>query len=339
MSATIDKIYGAWETEGNTDLGHRKHLGASILGAPCERALWYTFRWATDIEHQGRLLRLFDRGQLEEKRFNDELRKVGIVVNDVAQDGQQWRFTDINGHVGGSMDAWCKGFPEDPGTCCVVEYKTHGLKSFEHLKANGVKDSKPQHYAQMQLYMYWSGMRKAFYLAVNKNDDELYSEFIDYDESLAHELIEKAGRIIASDRAPARMTEDSSYYLCKWCDHQYTCHQEATGAINCRTCVHSTPVEKAEWTCNWHNKIIDDAAQRTACEQHVFIPDFVPFGVVTDANPSENWIAYKTEDGNEFKNGSDHWPSAELQHLPAKLTDDDKLKKLRAEFSGKVVAA
>lgn len=338
MTTTLEKVWEAWEAEGNRSLGHRKHLGASILGDPCERSLWYTFRWSTDVTFQGRMLRLFERGQLEELRFTDELRKAGITINDKAQNGQQWRFSDVNGHVGGSMDAWGKGFPECPDDCCVVEYKTHGAKSFAYLVDKGVKDAKAQHYSQMQLYMHWSGMRKAFYMAVNKDNDELYTEFVDYDEQHALALVDKANRIIASDRAPSRMTEDSTYYACKWCNHMHTCHQEAAGAINCRTCVHSTPVENAEWTCNWHNKTINDKEQRAACDQHVFIPDLVPFATVTDANPHENWIAYKTETG-QFKNGPDHWPSSELQHIPAKLTDDDKLKKLRAEFNGKVVVA
>ena len=29
------------------DDGLRQHLGASLIGKPCERALWYTFRWTT----------------------------------------------------------------------------------------------------------------------------------------------------------------------------------------------------------------------------------------------------------------------------------------------------
>ena len=29
------------------DDGLRQHLGASLIGKPCERALWYAFRWTT----------------------------------------------------------------------------------------------------------------------------------------------------------------------------------------------------------------------------------------------------------------------------------------------------
>ena len=36
------------------------HLGASIIGKDCERALWYDFRWVTRWAFTGRMLRLFD---------------------------------------------------------------------------------------------------------------------------------------------------------------------------------------------------------------------------------------------------------------------------------------
>lgn len=338
MATTLEKVYAAWETEGNKDLGHRKHLGASVLGDPCERKLWYVFRWGSDITFNGRMLRLFNRGQLEEQRFCDELRKAGVIVDDVAQDGNQWRFTACNGHVGGSMDAHLFGLHEHPTVHCVGEFKTHNDKSFAALTQNGVKESKPLHYSQMQLYMHWSGMRKAFYMAVNKNNDELYTEFVDYNESHAEELMNKADRIIASDRAPGRLTEDSTYYLCKWCDHRDTCHAGMPAAVNCRTCLHSSPVAGAKWECARHKKEVDDAQQRKACNQHLFIPGLLPFGEVINASPDENWVEYRKADGGTFRNGPDYWPSTELQYLPKELTDDVKLQQLRQEFDGRVVA-
>ena len=45
---------------------HREHLGASLLGHPCDRYLWLTFRWAVKPTFPGRLLRLFRRGHNEE---------------------------------------------------------------------------------------------------------------------------------------------------------------------------------------------------------------------------------------------------------------------------------
>lgn len=336
--STMQKILAGWEKVGNVDKGHRLHLGASLLGDPCERKLWYSFRWALDIEFNGRILRLFDRGQREEQTFTDELRRIGIKVLDTAQDGNQWRFADCNGHVGGSMDGAAIGFDECPTVWCVAEYKTHGEKSFKTLQDKGVKIAKPLHYAQMNLYMYWSGMTKAFYLAVNKNTDDLHGEFIDYDKSLAVDLIAKAERIVNAKTAPARMTTDPSYYGCKFCDFAHTCHQDAVGAVNCRTCVHSTPIENAQWHCNRADAVLSEDNQREGCEQHLFIPDLVPYALAIDANVSENWIEYEKPNGEKFKNGGTDWPSIELVNLPAAHTNDEYLKQLREQFDGKVVA-
>ena len=49
--------------------GLRAHLGASLIGRSCERALWYGFRWSKRAAHEPRILRLFARGQREEDVF------------------------------------------------------------------------------------------------------------------------------------------------------------------------------------------------------------------------------------------------------------------------------
>ena len=75
------------------DDGLRPHLGASLIGRDCERALWLTFRWARKQSHDARMLRLFARGQREEQVFIDLLRDAGIQVVDVdATTGRQFTF-------------------------------------------------------------------------------------------------------------------------------------------------------------------------------------------------------------------------------------------------------
>ena len=43
----------------------RPHMGCSLIGDPCERKLWLSFRWAVVERFDGRILRLFRRGQHE----------------------------------------------------------------------------------------------------------------------------------------------------------------------------------------------------------------------------------------------------------------------------------
>ena len=53
------------------------------------------------------------------------------------------------------------GLLEAPKTWHVVEFKTHSAKSFRELAAKGVAEAKPQHWAQMQVYMHLTGITRA----------------------------------------------------------------------------------------------------------------------------------------------------------------------------------
>jgi hypothetical protein len=63
----------------------RTHLGASMLGKKCARAVWYGWRWAHVTRHQGRLLRLFNRGHREEPDLVKHLEGLGLIIRSHAQ--------------------------------------------------------------------------------------------------------------------------------------------------------------------------------------------------------------------------------------------------------------
>lgn len=72
--------------------GHRNHLGASELGEPCWRKLWYSFRWAKQEVFDGRMMRLFNVGHSAEPRFVTYLRGIGW---DVREHQQQLWYSEI----------------------------------------------------------------------------------------------------------------------------------------------------------------------------------------------------------------------------------------------------
>ena len=243
----------------------REHCGASGIGNPCERAIYYSFRWTTKPEHSGRLLRLFRRGQDEEQVFIDDLRAIGLTVSEGPEPGKQWRFGDFGGHFAGSMDAAILGLIEAPKTWHVGEFKTANKKSFDDIVKNGVKKSKPLHFAQMQMYMHWSGMKRAVYIVTCKDNDHRYLERIEYDRYYAGELEEKAKRVIFAKTPPPKLSERPDYYLCKWCDHYEVCHQDGDPEVNCRTCSYSEPTLAGKWQCKRHNDLIQLSTQKTGC--------------------------------------------------------------------------
>jgi hypothetical protein len=288
---TLTAIYADYEARQGD--GFRDHLGASIIGKSCARALWYDFRWVTPARHSGRLLRLFETGQLEEDRLVRNLRATGATVLEVdPETGRQFRVEAHGGHFGGSLDGVALGLLEAPKTWHVLEFKTHGVKSFTELTAKGVEAAKPQHAAQMQIYMHLTGITRALYIAVCKDTDALHIERVEADGTMAERLLEKAGRVIFAQHPPARISEDPAWFECRFCDHHDACHEARFPAHHCRSCLHATPIDGG-WHCARHNRMLTPADQRFACLQHLYIPDLVP-GEVIEAG--EDFVTYRMAD-------------------------------------------
>jgi len=343
-SLTVNKIYE--QRESTQESSFRFHLGASLIGEPCQRKLWYIFRWAAEQKHSGRLLRLFERGQNEEDVFNQELRNIGVDVLEYdPHTGKQWRISDCGGHFGGSLDGIAKsGVPESPNKPHVLEYKTHGDKSFAELKKKGVYSSKPLHFAQMQIYMHYKQIDRALYLAVNKNTDELYSERVKYDKDEAQLHIDKAWNVVLSKEPPIRLYDSPVAFGCKFCDYKNICHGEELPEVNCRTCAHSTPNdESGKWDCAKWGAEIPGNAQQAGCDEHLYIPVLVTYGEPVDADAEANTVTYKMkEDDRQFTNCKDKnigYSSKELKNISKELIGDSVVDTFRTEFDAEVTGS
>lgn len=235
------------------DEGFRSHMGASLIGGECARKIWYGFRWSTKPTFGGRTLRLFNRGHLEEARMIACLLTIGCQVYQQDENGNQFRIHDAGGHFGGSGDGVAVGLPDlAPGTAALLEFKTHNDASFKKLLLpEGVRGCKFEHYVQMQTYMRKMGLACALYLAVNKNNDELYGEIVTLNVEIAEQFIDRARKIIPMQVAPARMSESPGFFQCKWCDDHPVCHRKAMPVRNCRTCEFARPnTEDGKWWCD-----------------------------------------------------------------------------------------
>lgn len=273
----------------------RPHLGASMIGHACERWVWLSFRWAVVEKFPGRVLRLFRRGQREEAMVHEDLRMIGCQVSTInPETRKQWRFDD--GHFGGSCDGIItSGVPEARKTQHVLEIKTHSKKSFDDLEKHGVQKSKPQHWAQMQVYMAAFELDRALYYAVRKDDDRIYTERVDFDPEVADSMFMKAHRIATADRMPEPLSVDPTWYECKWCAAHDLCHgSKLVRQVNCRTCAHSTAERDGRWTCaHWGMDIPDVEAQRAGCDSHVLHPDLTPW----QYEPTDDGVIWLTPHG------------------------------------------
>tara|TARA_R110002020_G_scaffold44181_1_gene127712 strand:- start:25921 stop:26970 length:1050 start_codon:yes stop_codon:yes gene_type:complete len=336
-STALNAVDAAIEAEQSRSPG-RFHLGASIIKKECERELWYVFRWALMVLHSARLLRLFNRGQLEENRFNYWLKAAGFQVWDVDPDtNDQWRIEDVGGHFGGSLDGVVLGLPEAPDVAHVSEQKTHNDKSFKDVEKKGVLESKPAHYGQMQVYMHKMGLTHALYQAINKNNDDLYFERVAYDQPEAERLLKKAERIIVSDRPRERISTDASWYQCKFCDFHAICHGRKAPAANCRTCVHSTPLMdgNARWFCEKSERDLSPEDQKQACASHNFIPPMLDHFAEPLDTHGDNVVYLNKLNQKQFTNGPDGYSSAEIAAVTdVAIIGDEVTDMLKAEFEG-----
>lgn len=330
VQALIDKYH-----ESKADKP-RPHLGASLLGHPCDRWLWLSFRWAVQPKSSGRILRLFRRGQNEEATIISDLRAIGVDVRRVSAQHK----VDFGSHVSGSLDAIIdKGVPEAPKAKHVAEFKTHSKKSFDALVKDGVEKSKPEHFVQMQVYMHGTQIDRALYLAVCKDDDRIYTERVKYDKEVAEKAIRRGHYITQSDRMPPPISTDPSWYQCKFCDAHKFCHEDKkTQYANCRTCAHATATPDSTWHCARWDDVIPLDAQHTGCESHVLHPDLVPW---ERKGGPDQWTAIYMINGNEVANGAPAngvYSSREILANPSECADPgEMLEKLREEFNGRIV--
>ena len=252
--------------EDNNEDWKRDHLGGSLIGHECQRAIWLSFRWAIKPEFSGRILRLFQTGQREEERIVYNLQSIGLEIYDKDPDTWKQIRVKLNEHCGGSIDAIGRGFKEAKDKWHILEFKTHNDKSFKDLLKNGVKVSKPQHYAQMTFYTGLMQKERAYYIAVNKNTDEIYSERIKLDNKFFKQLCLKADAIIDSKTLPVGISDNPEFYKCKWCDYYKFCHGSKPVEKNCRTCKYSSPLPQGGWGCEIIG-LLTPEKQREGCSK------------------------------------------------------------------------
>jgi len=324
---------------GSKPQSNRPHLGASIVGKRCLRAIWYGFRWAKTPSFDGRMIRLFETGQLAESRFVKELRGIGAKVLETDEDGKQFNFSDYAGHFSGSCDGVAENIPGLDGWA-LLEFKTHGDKSFKWLEKNNLAAAKPEHRDQMILYMGYLGLDKGLYLAANKNDDSVYSEVVEFDQARFDYLKEIALSVITAQSPPLRISDDDHCFDCKYCDYADICHGNSVPDVNCRTCANSTvDIEDGGWICEKKMAKPEVEIQQVGCNSHLYIPSLINF-----AKPyfgTGEFVAYEMANGNKFANApckvdteyGTAYASSEIQAMGDKI-GEGRIEEFKAVFEG-----
>lgn len=315
LRSLLPKMEDAYRGESKP---FRKHLGASLIGRDCSRELWYSYHWATIPTFEPRILRLFNRGHLEEARFLALLQLVpNVQLWYETEDGGQFTFSDVGGHFGSSLDGVVMGLPELPaGVPAYAEFKTSSRKIFDKVAKNGVQNEKGEHFTQMQVCMHEMKLPFALYMMVCKDTDRLHAEIVTYDAEHATRTVERAEMIIYSSEPLPQIHPSAGFFKCKFCSHLAVCKGEATPEVNCRTCAHSSPSREGDgkWECTrGHTDFINSDDGMYGCGEHVFNPHALNGVTFHGGDPDGRHADIELRSGERMLQGPDHMTSLQLQ--------------------------
>lgn len=267
----VERLYKGVEQKERSKF-RLTRVGASGIGDECLRAIWYDWRGFAKEEFGGRMLRLFRTGHLQEDRVVEDLKQAGYNVWEKDETtGQQWTYNDETGHFVAKLDGVMKGVEGAEKTPHTLEIKTHSKKSFDEVVKFGVQRAKPGHYAQMMTGMRYSGIHRAIYVAICKDNEQYYVERVVYDPEEGEKLAKKIITVINATMPPARVSENPAAIDCRWCKFKGVCREGEKPIRTCRSCEHAEPIQGGVWMCGLLKHELTPDDQLKACEHYTMI--------------------------------------------------------------------
>ena len=199
---------------------HRDYIGASSIGSPCLRKIWYAYKGEKSENIPSKIRRTWAIGTHLESLVLDWLERAGIKIIRFWCEFQSKNVESFQGHI----DSMWVDEANNPKA--IIEIKTAKDSSFKMFSAKGLKLWNPQYYAQIQSYMGMSAIHLAYIVVLNKDNSELLDEAVYFDADFYHSLEEKACMIAEAVSPPPRVNGSPLWYLCKTCRFNKTCHQK-----------------------------------------------------------------------------------------------------------------
>lgn len=269
--AIVERIYKAIQQNESKPF-RLSRIGSSGIGKECLREVWYSWRGYSNEVFDGRMQRLFKTGHLQEDRIVADLKLAGYNVweKDPTTD-EQWTYSDDTGHFVVKLDGVIKGIEGAEKTPHVLEIKTHNKKSFGAVQKSGVEKSKPEHYDQMHCGMMFSGLHRAFYVALCKDDERFHVERIVFDQQHANRLQHKLSVLVRATIPPTPISDKPDSFECKWCKHRKVCKGGELPIRTCRSCEYAEAIHGGAWVCTLLKNVLTQEDQLKACEHYSLI--------------------------------------------------------------------
>ena len=231
LSGQISALIDSGLQQARAGQTKRLYLGASRLGVACERQLQFEYAQAPvdyGRDFQGRILRIFERGHVNEECMVGWLRDAGFDLRTHKADGEQFGFSVADGRLQGHIDGVFVGGPEGFAYPALWENKCLGSKSWRDLEKNRLAISKPVYAAQVALYQAYLELHEhpAIFTAVNADTMEIYVELVPFDAALAQRMSDRAVKVITATEAAEllpRAFADQTHFECRMCAWQDRC--------------------------------------------------------------------------------------------------------------------
>lgn len=217
IPGTVDKINRAYEEARKP----RGYLGLSHAGHECKRCLWYMHNGYEGKSIEGRVLRLFQLGNVVEDQVVADLKQAGCTVT---YQQREVVFTQENTRLIGHIDGIVKGLVEAPETAHLFECKSASKKKFDELLKLGSYELWNETYRwQIQFYLLGLGLKRAAVFVYCKDDSRLYMERIRVDKDATLAKLQSVFDAITSPIEPERLCPKADYYKAKWCSYHDEC--------------------------------------------------------------------------------------------------------------------
>ena len=117
------------------------------------------------------------------------------------------------------------------------------------------------------------GLNYAIYVVVNKDNDEMYFEWVNLDHEYGYDMLMRAYSIIHApgNVPPPKAANSAAAPICKMCQFKNVCHYNEAVERNCRSCVNSQAAENGQWFCKLYQQIIPEDYIAKGCDNHVGI--------------------------------------------------------------------
>lgn len=207
----------------------RGYLGLSQAGHECPRFLWYTHHGYVGQPAEGRVLRLFQLGNLVERQVIADLKKAGCKCY---YSQREVKFSQDGLKLLGHIDGIVTGLTEAPKKSHLLEIKSANKKKFDELvKLSSYEKWNETYYWQVQFYMLglseqasmFKQVKRAVVIVYCKDDSRLYMERLCLDKEAAIERLQRVFEAISAREAPERACPRPDNYKAKFCDFWEQC--------------------------------------------------------------------------------------------------------------------